>query len=88
MYGNRQDALIVRKSALDIGKRSARLTGLQQFKAMADAVGCGDGDVHEAARFLGIEFRTRINQNAFNDSGHRIDIGFELCTKQGPTCSA
>ena len=42
--------------ALDIGRRAARLTGLQQYKHMADAVGCTDGDVADAARFLAIAF--------------------------------
>jgi hypothetical protein len=46
--------VIGRERAVEIGKRAGRLTGLQNYKAMADALGCEDGDVAEAARFLGL----------------------------------
>lgn len=39
-----------------IGKRAARLTGLQQYKRMAESIECVDGDAAEAARFLTIAF--------------------------------
>jgi len=42
--------------ALDIGKRAARLTGLQQYKHMAEPLGCVDGNVADAAQFLDIAF--------------------------------
>lgn len=48
--------VIGRDRTLEIGKRAARLTGLQQYKHMADALGCEDGDVADAARFLTIAF--------------------------------
>lgn len=48
--------VIGRERAVAIGKRAARLTGLQQYMHMAEAVGCEDGDVADAARFLGIAF--------------------------------
>ena len=48
--------IIGRKRTLEIGKRSARLTGLQQFQHMADIVGCHDGNVAEASRFLAAMF--------------------------------
>lgn len=44
--------VIGRDRTLELGKRAARLTGLQQFKYMADALGCVDGGVADAARFL------------------------------------
>lgn len=48
--------VIGRERAVDIGKRAARLTGLQQYKHMADGLGATDGDVAEAARFLAAAF--------------------------------
>ena len=48
--------IIGRERTLEIGQRAARLTGLQQYKHMADAMGCIDGDVADAARFLGAAF--------------------------------
>ena len=44
--------VIGRDRTLELGKRAARLTGLQQFKYMADALGCVDGGVADAAQFL------------------------------------
>ena len=44
--------VIGRERTLELAKRSARLTGLQQFPAMASAVGAGDGGPDEAGRFL------------------------------------
>jgi hypothetical protein len=44
--------VIGRERALELAKRSARLTGLQQFPAMAAAVGADDGGPNEAGRFL------------------------------------
>ena len=49
--------IIARERALAIGQRAARLTGLQQYKYMADAMGCIDGDVADAARFLEAAFK-------------------------------
>ncbi len=43
--------------ALEHGKRAARLTGLQQYRRMADAVGGVDGGPREAADFLAAMFR-------------------------------
>jgi hypothetical protein len=48
--------VIGRGRAVDIGQRAARLTGLQQYKHMADAAGCIDGEVADAARFLATVF--------------------------------
>ncbi len=48
--------IIGRERTLAIGQRAARLTGLQQYKHMADAMGCIDGDVADAARFLAVAF--------------------------------
>ena len=48
--------VIGRDRALEIGKKAARLTGLQQYKHMADATGCRDGDVSDACRFLATLF--------------------------------
>jgi hypothetical protein len=44
--------VIGRARTLELGKRAARLTGLQQFKRMADKLSCIDGDVSDAAQFL------------------------------------
>lgn len=44
--------VIGRERTLEIGKKAARLTGLQQYKHMADALGAADGDVADAADFL------------------------------------
>lgn len=38
--------------ARDIGMRAARLTGLQQYRHMADRLGCTDGDLQDVASFL------------------------------------
>ena len=38
--------------ALELARKAARLTGLQQYHHMAQAVGCTDGDVTDAAQFL------------------------------------
>ena len=43
--------------ALDYGKRAARLTGLQHYRRMAEAVDGVDGGPQEAAAFLAAMFR-------------------------------
>ncbi|MEE2688454.1 MAG: hypothetical protein VX430_03420 [Pseudomonadota bacterium] len=48
--------VIGRDRALGIGRRAARLTGLQNFKDMADMVGSADGDALDASRFLAAVF--------------------------------
>lgn len=48
--------IIGREATLDIGMRAARLTGLQQYRHMADAVGGVDGDAQNAAEFLSAMF--------------------------------
>lgn len=48
--------VIGRERAVDIGKRAARLTGLQQYMHMANAMGCIDGGVGDAAGFLALAF--------------------------------
>lgn len=48
--------VIGRDRTLDLGQRAARLTGLQQYRHMADATGCVDGGVADAARFLDTAF--------------------------------
>ena len=44
-------------AALEYGRRAARLTGLQQYRRMADAVGGVDGGPQEAVEFLAAMFR-------------------------------
>jgi len=44
--------LIGEEAAVDIGRRAARLTGLQQYADLADMLGCIDGGVEESADFL------------------------------------
>ena len=48
--------VVGRDRALGIGRRAARLTGLQNFKDMADVVGSVDGDALDASRFLAAVF--------------------------------
>lgn len=43
---------IGRDRAVELGKRAARLTGLQQYPALSAAVGAVDGDASNAADFL------------------------------------
>ncbi len=49
-------SVIGSQRALEIGKRAARLTGLQQYQHLADATGCRDGDVADAVGFLATLF--------------------------------
>lgn len=49
-------AVLGRDRALELGKLSARLTGLQQYHAMAASVGAVDGGPAEAAAFLSAMF--------------------------------
>ena len=49
-------AVIGRERALALGKRAARLTGLQQSQHMTSMLGCSDGDHREAGRFLALAF--------------------------------
>ena len=37
---------------MDIGKRAARLTGLQQYQRMAQELNCKDGNLVDAAHFF------------------------------------
>lgn len=48
--------VIGRDRTLELGKRAARLIGLQQYKPMADALGCRDAGTAETARFLRLAF--------------------------------
>ena len=48
--------VIGRDRARDIGQRAARLIGLQQYQHMADAAGCVDDGIADAAQFLAIAF--------------------------------
>lgn len=48
--------VIGRDPATEIGKRAARLTGLQHYSHMASPTGCIDGGVADAARFLHMAF--------------------------------
>lgn len=44
--------VVGRDRALELGKRAARLIGLQQYRHIADALACDEGGVAESARFL------------------------------------
>jgi hypothetical protein len=74
--------------ALAIGKKAARLTGLQQYKHLADAIGCVDGDVADASQFLAtifegmgdaIELEVSADRNSatLRQSGLRFVRGME-----------
>ena len=57
------------EKALAHGKRAARLTGLQQYRRMAEAVGGVDGGPKEAADFLASMFRGMGDSVEAEDSG-------------------
>ena len=63
--------VIGRDDAVDIGKRTARLTGLQQYPHMADALGCTDGDVADAAGFLARAFAGMGDDSSVENSADR-----------------
>ena len=44
--------VIGRERTLELARKAARLTGLQQYHHMAEATGCIDGDVADATQFL------------------------------------
>lgn len=46
--------VVGRDRAVALGKRAARLTGLQQYQFMAESLGFSDGGVSEAAQFLAL----------------------------------
>ena len=48
--------VIGRERTLELGKRSARLTGLQQYPHIAEAIGAHDGGIADAAQFLAAAF--------------------------------
>ena len=69
------------RETLDIGKRAARLTGLQQYQRMAQELSCKDGNLVDAAQFLssvfsgmGDNIKTTTNNNniTINQSPLRI----------------
>lgn len=62
--------------ALEHGRRAARLTGLQQYRRMADAVGGVDGGPVEAADFLAAMFRGMGDGVEARDAG---DGAASLC---------
>lgn len=64
--------VIGRDDALDIGRRAARLIGLQHYRHMADVTGSVDGDVTDAARFLEIAFSGMGDATEIRfDAGHK-----------------
>ncbi len=80
--------VIGKDKAVDIGKRAARLTGLQQYPHMAELLGCSDGDTADAADFLakalagmGDEVRLVVSPDhqsaSLRQSGLRIVRGME-----------
>jgi len=81
-------SVIGEDAAVDIGKRAARLIGLQHYSHMAGHLGCEDGGVAEAAAFLakaleGMGDETSIEISAdgssatVHQSGLRIVRGIE-----------
>ena len=63
--------VIGRDDATEIGKKAARLTGLQQYQLMADAMGCTDGDVADAAGFLAAAFEGMGDETSLEVSTDR-----------------
>ena len=70
-----------RERALELGTLAARLTGLQHYRHMADAVGARDGDHWDAARFLadmftgmgdGVEVAHQKQKSCIRQDGLRI----------------
>lgn len=68
--------IIGRERTLEIGRRAARLTGLQQYPHMADALGCVDGGVADAARFLEVALGGMGDTVALSvsDDGHTATV--------------
>ena len=62
-------ATIGDEKTLEHGKRAARLTGLQQYRRMADTVGGVDGGPKEAAAFLAAMFRGMEDGVEAEDTG-------------------
>ena len=67
-------AVVGRDRALELGKRTARLTGLQQFRHLAELIGCEDGDHAEAARFLAVAFEGMGDEVAVRNDGNKVVI--------------
>lgn len=67
--------IIGQDRTLEIGRKAARLTGLQQYKHMADLLGCDDGDVADAAKFL-----ARAFEGMGDAVEHSISIDRRLAT--------
>lgn len=63
---------------LELGRRSARLTGLQNYPVLAEAVGLSEGGVSEAADFL-----TRIMAGMGDDCAASNDAGRARVTQTG-----
>ena len=63
---------------MELGKRAARLTGLQNYPALAQAVGLDEGGVSEAAEFL-----TRIMAGMGDDCSASIESGRARVTQSG-----
>ena len=72
--------VIGRDRTLEIGTKAARLTGLQQYKYMADALHCNDGDVADAAQFLETVFE---GMGDLVDSKISADRRFAKVRQQG-----
>ncbi|MEL6829703.1 MAG: hypothetical protein AAFO63_06160 [Pseudomonadota bacterium] len=79
------NAVLGRERTLELGKRAARLIGLQNYQAMAQAVGAVDGNTKDAAGFLssimagmGDTCRTEVTSDGairVRQSGLRIGRG-------------
>ena len=92
------------EAAIEIGKRAARLTGLQQFSHMAGLLVCEDGGVSDAAAFLaevlagmgdtlGVEFdaqsqRATVDQKAFASRAGSRAKPARRCSPAGSSCVA
>lgn len=79
-------AVIGRDRTLELGRRAARLTGLQHYPRMAAAMGAEDGGPEDAARFLagmlagmgdGIEVSGGGGDWTIRQSGIRVARGIE-----------
>ncbi|MEM9084714.1 MAG: hypothetical protein AAGB23_02175 [Pseudomonadota bacterium] len=66
--------VIGRLDAVDIGKRAARLTGLQQFAHLAERLGGADGDVVDAAQFLANALRGMGDEVELDVDAGRDDV--------------
>lgn len=67
-------SVLGRQRTLDLARRAARLTGLQQYRAIADMVGAHDGGPLEAGHFLAGMFAGMGDECASEAQGRSVRV--------------